>query len=174
MGAQAQATDPTPPVDVGERPANRLQMRTDAGARAPARQAPAAPSRAATAPHSVSHPRPASGTAVEHEVASITRAQAGMDRKTARKSVQEGKLPSALRQPRAYGTRPDPFEEDWSWLEAQRSRHRCWRPRCSSTRCRARYPGRRAAAHTAAASSAMASRAWSRARGVLCARASPG
>ena len=45
--------------------------------------------------------------------------KAGMDRKTARKYVQEGKLPSAMKAPRSYRTRTDPFADDWPWLEAQ-------------------------------------------------------
>lgn len=43
--------------------------------------------------------------------------RADMDRKTARKYVELGKLPSELKQPRTWRTRPDPFAEDWLWLE---------------------------------------------------------
>jgi transposase len=39
--------------------------------------------------------------------------RAGMDRKTARKYVAAGQLPSQMQQPRAWRTRPDPFVEDW-------------------------------------------------------------
>ena len=39
--------------------------------------------------------------------------RAGMDRKTARKYVRAGKLPSELRQPHTWRTRADPFAEDW-------------------------------------------------------------
>lgn len=39
--------------------------------------------------------------------------KADMDRKTARKYVAAGKLPSEMRQQRSYRTRPDPFVEDW-------------------------------------------------------------
>ena len=45
--------------------------------------------------------------------------QAGMDRKTARKYVTEGKLPSQLRQPRWWRTRSNPFEQDWPAMEAR-------------------------------------------------------
>jgi hypothetical protein len=38
-------------------------------------------------------------------------------RKTASKYQQLGKLPSELKRARAYRTRSDPFEEDWSELE---------------------------------------------------------
>jgi len=39
--------------------------------------------------------------------------KAGMDRKTARKYVQAGRLPSQMRAPRDWRTRQDPFEEHW-------------------------------------------------------------
>lgn len=45
--------------------------------------------------------------------------KAGMDRKSARKYVAAGKLPSELVQPRDWRTRPDPFEEDWPDIEAR-------------------------------------------------------
>jgi hypothetical protein len=38
-------------------------------------------------------------------------------RKTVRKYEQLGQLPSELKMPRSYRTRPDPFEEDWPELE---------------------------------------------------------
>ena len=39
--------------------------------------------------------------------------KAGMDRKTARRYVAAAKLPSEMKQPRSWRTRPDPFAEDW-------------------------------------------------------------
>ncbi|NBC18545.1 MAG: IS21 family transposase [Bacteroidetes bacterium] len=45
--------------------------------------------------------------------------RADMDRKTARKYVKEGKLPSELKKPRSWRTRQDPFEKDWPWIEEQ-------------------------------------------------------
>lgn len=39
-------------------------------------------------------------------------------RKTARKYEKLGKLPSEMKKPRTYRTRPDPFAEDWSEAEA--------------------------------------------------------
>jgi hypothetical protein len=39
--------------------------------------------------------------------------RSGMDRKTARKHLRSGDLPSAQSAPRSWRTRPDPFEEDW-------------------------------------------------------------
>ena len=42
--------------------------------------------------------------------------RAGMDRTTARKYRDAGRLPSELKAPRAYRTRKDPFEQDWDYL----------------------------------------------------------
>jgi len=42
--------------------------------------------------------------------------RADMDRKTARKYVNAGKLPSELKQPRSWRTRQNPFEDDWEWV----------------------------------------------------------
>ena len=43
----------------------------------------------------------------------------GMDRKTARRYVKGGKLPSELVVPRDWRTRPDPFVEDWPTIEVR-------------------------------------------------------
>jgi hypothetical protein len=43
--------------------------------------------------------------------------KAGMDRKTARKYVDGGKLPSELATTRDWRTRPDPFDEHWPQIE---------------------------------------------------------
>src|SRR5262249_8901264 len=43
--------------------------------------------------------------------------KAGMDRKTARKYRDLGKLPSEARPPRAWRTRPDPLADVWPRLE---------------------------------------------------------
>lgn len=43
--------------------------------------------------------------------------KAGMDRKTGRKYLKEGKYPSDLKQPRTWRTREDPFTQDWAWVE---------------------------------------------------------
>jgi hypothetical protein len=45
--------------------------------------------------------------------------KADMDRKTARKYVAAGKLPSELKQPRDWRTRLDPFEAHWPEIEAR-------------------------------------------------------
>ena len=39
--------------------------------------------------------------------------KADMDRKTARRYVTAARLPSEMKQPRTWRTRPDPFAEDW-------------------------------------------------------------
>jgi hypothetical protein len=44
--------------------------------------------------------------------------KAGMDRKTARRYVKAGKLPSEMVVPRAWRTREDPFVEDWAGVAA--------------------------------------------------------
>jgi hypothetical protein len=48
-------------------------------------------------------------------------ARAGMSVRTARKYERLAKLPSQLKQPRAR-TRPNPFEQDWPWVQAQLER----------------------------------------------------
>ena len=49
-------------------------------------------------------------------------ARAGMSVPTARKYLRAGKLPSQLKQPRSYRTRPDPFADDWPWVQAHLER----------------------------------------------------
>jgi len=45
--------------------------------------------------------------------------RAGMDRKTARKYIDAGQLPSELKQARHWRTRVDPFEEDWPEIRSR-------------------------------------------------------
>jgi hypothetical protein len=49
-------------------------------------------------------------------------ARAGMSVPPARKYLRAGKLPSQLKAPRTYRTRPDPFAADWPWVQAQLER----------------------------------------------------
>jgi len=56
-----------------------------------------------------------------HGEVGLASMRAGMDRKTGRKYVRMGKLPSALRQRRTWRTRPDPFAEDWEEIEVRLS-----------------------------------------------------
>lgn len=44
----------------------------------------------------------------------VAAARSGMSRNTASKYLRAGKLPSQLRKPRTWRTRPDPFERDWA------------------------------------------------------------
>ena len=46
-------------------------------------------------------------------------ARAGMSVRTARTYERRGKLPSQLKQPRTYRSRPNPFADDWPWIAAQ-------------------------------------------------------
>ena len=54
----------------------------------------------------------------KHGRVGIAAMRAGMDRKTARKYVHGGKLPSELVTPRDWRTREDPFAEHWAEVEA--------------------------------------------------------
>ena len=49
-------------------------------------------------------------------------ARAGMSVRTARKYERAAKLPSQLKPPRTYRTRPNPFAADWPWVVAQLER----------------------------------------------------
>ena len=55
----------------------------------------------------------------KHAQVGLASVRAGMDRTTGRKYVRAGKLPSELEVPRTWRTRPDPFDQDWPWVEAQ-------------------------------------------------------
>src|SRR5690348_12399414 len=52
----------------------------------------------------------------------VAAARAGMSERTARKYERLGKLPSQLKGPRRYRTRPDPFAEDWPWVRQELDR----------------------------------------------------
>jgi transposase len=52
----------------------------------------------------------------------VAAARAGMSERTARKYDRLGKLPSQLRERRDYRTRPNPFEEDWPWVQRELER----------------------------------------------------
>ena len=60
----------------------------------------------------------------KHEEIGRAAMKAGMDRKTARKYIVAGTLPSAMAEPRGWRTRPDPFEEHWPDARAQPASHR--------------------------------------------------
>lgn len=52
-----------------------------------------------------------------HGEVGLASMRAGMDRTTGRKYLRMGKVPSELRRPRTWRTRPDPFEADWPEVE---------------------------------------------------------
>jgi hypothetical protein len=54
----------------------------------------------------------------KHGKIGVAAMKAGMDRKTARKYVVAGKLPSEMTRPRDWRTREDPFAEHWPEVEA--------------------------------------------------------
>jgi hypothetical protein len=54
----------------------------------------------------------------KHGKIGLAAMRAGMDRKTARKYVRLGQLPSEVRKPHTWRTREDPFAEDWPALAA--------------------------------------------------------
>jgi hypothetical protein len=53
----------------------------------------------------------------KHGQVGMAAMKAGMDRKTARKYLRAGKLPSMMREERVWRTRENPFEEDWAEIE---------------------------------------------------------
>ena len=55
----------------------------------------------------------------KHGRIAVAAMRAGVDRKTDRKYAQAGKLPSEMKEPRAWRTREDPCEEHWPELEAK-------------------------------------------------------
>lgn len=52
----------------------------------------------------------------------VAAARAGMSERTARKYERLGKLPSQVQERRGYRTRPDPFGEDWPWVQRELER----------------------------------------------------
>lgn len=55
----------------------------------------------------------------KHGRIGVAAMKAGMDRKTARKYLESGQLPSEQRKDRTYRTRPNPFEDHWPELVAK-------------------------------------------------------
>ena len=53
----------------------------------------------------------------KHQGVSLASIKAGMDRKTGRKYISSGKLPSEMVTERAYRTRQDPFDKDWPQIK---------------------------------------------------------
>jgi hypothetical protein len=69
-------------------------------------------------------------------------ARAGMSVPTARKYLRAGKLPSHLKAPRTYRTRPNPFAADWPWVQAQLERDAALQATTLFDLLCERYPGR--------------------------------
>jgi hypothetical protein len=69
-------------------------------------------------------------------------ARAGMHPNTTRKYERLGQLPSQLRQPRAYHTRPDPFAQDWPWVQAHLQQDSAVQAQTLFALLCAEYPGR--------------------------------
>ena len=100
-------------------------------------------------------------------------AAGGHDRKTARKYVRAGQLPSEMTGPRTWRTREDPFEEHWPEVRrGSRTRRRSRRRRCSSWSAQVRTATGRAAADAAAPGEAVAGGGGPRRRS--CSRSSTG
>ena len=59
----------------------------------------------------------------KHGRVGLAAMRSGMDRKTARKYLALGGMPSAQKPLRHYRTRSDPFDGDWDWLVAQVKDH---------------------------------------------------
>ena len=69
-------------------------------------------------------------------------ARAGMGVRTARRYARHGQLPSQLKQPRRYRTRPNPFAEDWPWIVSQLERDGALQATTLFTLLAEQHPGR--------------------------------
>lgn len=69
-------------------------------------------------------------------------ARAGMSVPTARKYLRAAALPSELKTPRDYRTRPNPFLADWSWVELQLGRDPALQAKTLFTILTERFPER--------------------------------
>jgi hypothetical protein len=78
----------------------------------------------------------------KHGQVGLAAMRAGVDRKTARKYVQGGKLPSELVEPRNWRTHEDAFLEHWPELEAMLSESPAFEAKTLFEVLVAKYPGR--------------------------------
>jgi hypothetical protein len=69
-------------------------------------------------------------------------AKAGMDEKTARKYRRLGRLPSEVKKPHTWRTRPDPFAEVWDEVRAQLEVNPALEAKTLFEDLQRRYPGR--------------------------------
>jgi len=72
----------------------------------------------------------------------LAAAKAGMDAKTARKYRRAGRLPSEMRQPHCWRTRPDPFAEVWEQLRELLDENAGLEAKTLFEDLQRRYPGR--------------------------------
>ncbi len=104
----------------------------------------------------------------------LAAARAGMSERTARRYERAGKLPSQLKEPRTWCTRPNPFEQDWPWVVEQLQRDPALQGATLFALLCAEHPGQVSSdtsAHPATAHRHLESHTGTRARGVL--RAGP-
>jgi len=78
----------------------------------------------------------------KHGKVGLAAMRAGVDRKTARKYVKAGKLPSELVEPRTWRTRPDPFEADWPTIASRLEAEPGLEAKTVFEALRAEHPGR--------------------------------
>ena len=69
-------------------------------------------------------------------------AHAGMSTRTVRKYEQASALPSELRQPRHYQTRPNPFADVWPWVQVQLERDAALQAKTLFAELCSKHPGR--------------------------------
>lgn len=72
----------------------------------------------------------------------LTAARTGMSVRTLRNYERSGTLPSQLKQPRTYRTRPNPFANEWPWICAQLERDPALQATPLFAVLCARHPGR--------------------------------
>ncbi len=72
----------------------------------------------------------------------VAAARAGMSERTARKYERAGKLPSQLKVPHTWRTRPNPFAADWPWVVEQLERDPALQGTTLFALLCARHPGR--------------------------------
>src|SRR5438128_365542 len=72
----------------------------------------------------------------------VAAARAGMSERTARTYERARKLPSQLKRPHTWRTRPNPFEEDWPWVVEQLERDEALQATTLFALLCERHPGR--------------------------------
>src|SRR5215472_5287840 len=103
----------------------------------------------------------------------VAAARAGMSVKTAHKYERAGKLPSQLKRPHSWRSRPNPFEADWPWVVEQLERDPALQATTLFALLCATQPGKyhHPTADAPAPHCLLAGAAWARARGDLRASA---